>query len=69
LEPGAACAGCVVRHWCAGGCSDETYATTGRIDCRPTDCSDLREAVIEMMWMIAARPNLVKRKDKEAVQR
>ena len=57
------CSGCVVRHWCLGGCHGETYASKKRLDANAWNCADLKKATIEMMWVISERPDLIHRSD------
>ncbi len=47
------CADCPVRYWCAGGCRGEAYARTGSCLEPSPSCQDIREAVIEMFWLLA----------------
>ncbi len=59
-EPGQEHAGCPVRYWCLGGCRGENRALTGGLQNRPPHCAELRRGVIEMFWMLAERPDMVK---------
>jgi len=59
-ETDGVCFDCVARHWCFGGCRGETYISTGNIKAKPMGCADMRESIIEMMWMIAEKPDIVK---------
>jgi radical SAM protein with 4Fe4S-binding SPASM domain len=55
----ADCAKCVLRYWCLGGCRGETHRRAGDFDARPEDCADLRSAILETMWLVAERPDLL----------
>jgi len=59
-EPVQPCSVCSVRQWCLGGCHGETYALTGDLTRLSPSCEDLRAAIIEMLWMLSERPDLVK---------
>ena len=54
------CSRCLVRYWCLGGCRGETLATTGDLSGPAWNCADLRRTVVEMLWLLAERPDLVK---------
>jgi radical SAM protein with 4Fe4S-binding SPASM domain len=58
--PGHACAECFVRHWCLGGCRGEAYAGTGRLEAPSVTCKQNRASVLEMMWTLAAHPELLR---------
>ncbi|UCH33232.1 MAG: radical SAM protein [Armatimonadota bacterium] len=53
------CSVCVVRHWCLGGCRGETLATTGDLTAPAPNCLELREATMEMFWILARHPHIV----------
>jgi len=55
------CSPCPVKHWCLGGCRGETYSTRGSLSERAYNCTDLRKAILEVMWCLAERPGLVKK--------
>lgn len=48
------CSACAFRHWCMGGCRGETYENTRDMSATSVRCDDLREAVIEMMWILGS---------------
>ncbi|MHC4201462.1 MAG: SPASM domain-containing protein, partial [Planctomycetota bacterium] len=54
------CSPCPVKHWCLGGCRGETHATRGSLSEKAYNCTDLRKAVVEVMWCLAERPELVR---------
>ena len=56
----SACADCVVKYWCLGGCHGETYAAGGSLNARSPDCAELRSAVTEMMWTLSSRPGWIR---------
>ena len=60
----AACSECTVRYWCLGGCRGETYANTGRLNAPSNNCPDIRQSIIEMFWILAEYPDIIKPKDK-----
>lgn len=51
-----ACADCLVKYWCLGGCHGENYAVNGSLSSRSPDCVELRRAVTEMMWTLSTGP-------------
>jgi len=55
---------CPVRYWCLAGCRGENYALTGKLEERPPHCAELRRGIIDMFWMLAERPEMVKAKVK-----
>ena len=55
------CRKCIVRYWCLGGCRGETYAVKGTLNAPSPSCSDWRRSVIDMMWLLAEKPQWVKR--------
>jgi len=57
----SACRSCTVRYWCLGGCRGENYAVSGRLNGRAPNCRDQRAAILEMMWILAERPELRRR--------
>lgn len=59
-QPGHDHATCPVRYWCLGGCRGENHTLTGALDKRPPHCTELRRGIIEIFWMLAERPDLVK---------
>jgi radical SAM protein with 4Fe4S-binding SPASM domain len=54
------CAKCVLRYWCLGGCRGETYRHSRDLGARPENCADLRNAILQTMWLVAQRPDLLK---------
>jgi radical SAM protein with 4Fe4S-binding SPASM domain len=54
------CRACAVRYWCLGGCKGETYVNTGALNNPAVDCADQRAALLEMLWVLAERPELVR---------
>ena len=54
------CGRCVVRHWCLGGCRGEAYQLTGDLTAPSPGCADLRAAVLEIFWALAAHPQLLR---------
>ncbi len=59
----SACLKCPVKHWCLGGCHGETYAVTGSLSGRSPNCADNRRAIIEMFWILADNPELVRQSE------
>ncbi len=57
---GNACSACAVRHWCLGGCKGETLRLAGQINQPAHDCSRQREAIVEVLWMLAETPEIVR---------
>ena len=55
----AACSSCAFANWCLGGCHGETYAKTGKLDSSALNCSELRKAIIETMWVFAEKPDII----------
>jgi len=51
---------CPVRYWCLGGCRGENYALTGSLNKRPPQCAELRRGILEMCWLLAEHPDLVR---------
>ena len=59
-EANPTCSQCAVRYWCLGGCRGETHVKTGAFNGTAWNCGDLKQTVIEMLWLLAERPDLVK---------
>ncbi len=59
-DPNNPCYSCPVKYWCLGGCRGETYAVKGRLDSSSIFCADLRQSMIEMMWILAREPEFVR---------
>ncbi len=57
---------CPVRYWCLAGCRGENHALTGRLDARPPDCRELKRGILAMFWMLAERPELSNRGNRDA---
>jgi len=49
----AACAECPVRYWCMGGCRGEAYSVSGRFDAPSATCEMNRDAILEVLWLLA----------------
>ncbi|HAK95421.1 MAG TPA: hypothetical protein DCM87_10545 [Planctomycetes bacterium] len=58
---GGTCAGCAVRAWCLGGCRGEAHSAHGALDRPAPNCADLKAAILEMFWMLADRPGVMKK--------
>lgn len=58
------CSNCTVKYWCLGGCRGETYATNGRLDAPSNNCLDNRKSIIEMFWILADSPDIIKKQMK-----
>ena len=52
------CAKCPVRYWCMGGCRGEAYSVSGRFDAPSATCEMNRDAILEVLWLLAERPDL-----------
>ena len=55
------CAGCAVRPWCLGGCRGEAHAAHGALDRPAPNCGDIKAGILEMFWMLAEQPGLIKK--------
>jgi radical SAM protein with 4Fe4S-binding SPASM domain len=55
------CYNCVVKYWCLGYCRGETFQAKGSLSGRATDCSQQREAVLEMFWLLGTERDLMRR--------
>jgi radical SAM protein with 4Fe4S-binding SPASM domain len=51
---------CPVRYWCLGGCRGENHTLTGELAKRPPHCAELKRSIIDMFWMLAERPDIIK---------
>ena len=47
------CRTCPFRHWCAGDCRGEVLALTGDPLAPSPHCGELRETILEILWLIA----------------
>ena len=52
------CAKCPVRYWCMGGCRGEAYSVSGRFDAPSATCEMNRDAILEVLWLLAEQPDL-----------
>jgi radical SAM protein with 4Fe4S-binding SPASM domain len=48
------CPVCPVKYWCMGGCRGETYHNTGDMRSVSIRCEELREAVLETLWILGS---------------
>ena len=58
--PTRACSRCPVRYWCLGGCRGETLAVTRQLSSPAPGCADLKRTMLDMMWMLAESPELIR---------
>ena len=54
------CSECLVKYWCLGGCRGETVVNTGDLKAPSIHCGDLRKTILEIFWMLAENPNIIK---------
>ena len=54
------CPHCEVKYWCMGGCRGEVYENTKDLRSRPARCQEVRNAILEMFWIISEEGELVK---------
>ncbi|MEI6850332.1 MAG: radical SAM protein, partial [archaeon] len=54
------CKICDFRYYCAGGCRGENYQTTKNLYSPHYKCKEMRESVLELMWIITETPDLFK---------
>jgi len=59
-NPRRACSRCPVRYWCLGGCRGETLALCGDVRAPSPGCADLRRAMLDMMWVLAESPAMIR---------
>jgi radical SAM protein with 4Fe4S-binding SPASM domain len=57
------CSKCLVRYWCLGGCRGETVVNTGDLKAPSIHCGDLRKTILEIFWMLAENPDIIKSYD------
>lgn len=48
-----ACRDCLVRPWCAGDCRGEVLSLRGDVRGEAPHCEQMRQLVVELMWLIA----------------
>jgi len=53
------CPECEVKYWCMGGCRGEAYANSGKMDSRPIRCNEIKEAIIEMFWLLGEEGEII----------
>lgn len=61
------CAACTVRRFCGGDCRGETYNVTGDVRAPYVACSDRHDSIIELMWIVAAHPELFENRANEFI--
>jgi radical SAM protein with 4Fe4S-binding SPASM domain len=49
------CSGCPLRYWCLGCCRGETYTVKGDISTAAYNCDEMKEAIIEMFWILSEK--------------
>jgi len=54
------CRDCAVKNWCLGGCHGETYKLKNSFFSKPHNCDDLKQSVIDCLWLISDYPDLLK---------
>jgi len=63
------CAACDVRYYCAGDCRGEHYQRTGDFLSPHFKCKEIRESILEIMWMLSERPDFLRDRVDEVVQK
>lgn len=56
------CRRCPVQAWCRGGCHGESLVASGRVATPPPNCKDLREGILEVLWILSETPWLTGRR-------
>lgn len=56
------CAACDVRYQCAGNCRGENYQTTRDLRSPHFKCEEIRDSVLELMWILTEAPELFRDK-------
>ncbi len=59
-NPDNPCSKCLVRHWCLGGCRGETYINKGKLNTKAVNCSDLRDSILDMFWILSDNNDWIK---------
>ncbi len=63
------CAVCDVRYYCAGDCRGENYQQTGEFTAPHFKCKEIRESVLEIIWMLSECPTFLRERTNEVVQK
>jgi radical SAM protein with 4Fe4S-binding SPASM domain len=63
------CAACDVRYYCAGDCRGENYQQTGEFTSPHFKCQEIRESILEIIWMLSECPNFLRVRTNEVVQK
>lgn len=56
------CAKCAVRYFCGGGCRGENYQVTRKLRSPHFNCEEIRNTILEMMWMLTEEPTFFQNK-------
>ena len=64
----ATCSSCDVRYFCGGGCRGENYQVTKKIASPHFNCEEIRETILEMMWILTEDPTFFKAKVEKLYQ-
>ncbi|MEK7655202.1 MAG: radical SAM protein [Patescibacteria group bacterium] len=52
------CASCDVRYQCAGNCRGENFQTTKDLRSPHFKCVEIRDSILELMWILTEEPDL-----------
>ena len=63
------CAVCDVRYYCAGDCRGEHYQKTGQFLSPHFKCQEIRESILEIMWMLSEKPDFLLDRTDEVVEK
>lgn len=55
------CCDCPVKYWCLGGCRGETMSVHRNMRKRAWNCAEQRRSILDLFWILAKMPNLVKK--------
>lgn len=63
------CAKCDVRYYCAGDCRGENYQHTGEFFAPHFKCKEIRESILEIIWMLSECPDFLYERTNNVLQR
>ena len=61
------CSSCDFRYFCAGNCRGENYQTTKNLFSPHFKCEEIKESILELMWILSESPQIFEDKTKELI--
>lgn len=63
------CSQCDVRYFCGGGCRGENYQVTKSLSSAHFNCREMRDAILELMWILTEEPTFFQDKVQDLYQK